>query len=80
MAATLGIKTEGLHRALADATITWHVLKRFLCDLQSEGVTTLAELTSMQGSLTPPGGWHMTPPLMEWDGSEFCPIQGLPSI
>jgi len=79
VARSLGIKTVGLHRALADATITWHVLKRFLWDLQARGVNTLAELTKIQGSLTTTSGWHMTPPLMEWDGGEFCPIQGLPS-
>ena len=78
VARSLGIKTQGLHRALADATITWHVLKRFLWDFQAQGVTTLAELKKLQGSITPASGWRMTPPLMEWDGSEFCPIQGLP--
>jgi DNA polymerase III epsilon subunit family exonuclease len=80
VARSLGIKTQGLHRALADATITWHVLKRFLWDLQSQGITTLAQLIKLQGSLTPLSGWHMAPPLMEWDGSEFCPIQGLPPL
>src|SRR5437868_4124579 len=78
VARSLGIKTHGLHRALADATITWLVLKRFLWDLQAQGVTTLSQLIKMQGSLTPLAGWHMTPPLMEWEGDEFCPIQGLP--
>src|ERR1043165_6758432 len=74
IARSLGIKTQGLHRALADATITWLVLKRFLWDLQAQGVTTLAQLIKLQGSLTPLAGWHMTPPLLEWEGGEFCPI------
>lgn len=81
IARSLGIKTQGLHRALADATITWHVLKRFLWDLQAQGVATLTQLVELQGSLTSPAGWTMTPPIMEWDGGgEFCPIQGLPLI
>jgi hypothetical protein len=80
VARALGIKTVGLHRALADATITWHVLKRFLWDLQSQGVSTLADLLAKQGSLTPMSGWRMSPALMEWDGAEFCPIQGLPPL
>lgn len=80
IARSLGIKTQGLHRALADATITWHILKRFLWDLQAQGVSTLAELIKLQGSLTTTAGWRMTPPLMEWDGNEFCPIQGLPPL
>ena len=81
VARELGIKTQGLHRALADATITWHVLKRFMRDLHEDGITTLAELIALQGALTPPGGWHMTPPIMEWaGGDEFCPIQGLPPL
>src|SRR5215211_5011260 len=54
VARSLGIKTMGLHRALADATITWQVLKRFLWELQAQGVTTLAELIALQGSLTSP--------------------------
>ncbi len=78
VAHSLGIKTHGLHRALADATVTWLVLKRFLWDLQAQGVSTLTQLIKLQGSLTPLAGWHMTPPLLEWDGGEFCPIQGLP--
>jgi DNA polymerase III subunit epsilon len=79
VARSLGIQTRGLHRALADATITWHVLKRFMWDLQSQGITTLTELIALQGALTPMAGWHLTPPLMEWEGGgEFCPIQGLP--
>ena len=80
VARTLGIRTQGLHRALADATITWHVLKKFMWDLQSQGVHTLTDLIQRQGSLTSPSGWHAPPPLMEWDGSEFCPIQGLPPL
>jgi DNA polymerase III epsilon subunit family exonuclease len=80
VARSLGIRTQGLHRALADATITWHVLKRFLWDLQSQGITTLSDLITLQGSLTTAAGWHMAPALMEWDGSEFCPIQGLPPL
>ncbi len=83
VARALGIQTQGLHRALADATITWHVLKRFLWDLEAQGVMTLADLIKLQGSLTPLGGWRgsISPPLMEWDGSApFCPIQGLPPL
>jgi DNA polymerase III subunit epsilon len=80
IARTLGINSRGLHRALADATITWQVLKRFLWDLQSQGVTTLPGLLDLQGSITSPAGWRMTPPIMEWDGGEFNPIQGLPTI
>lgn len=80
IAHSLGIKTQGLHRALADATITWQILKKFLWDMQAQGVTTLADLIAKQGSLTSMSGWRMAPPLMEWDGSEFCPIQGLPPL
>lgn len=86
VAKSLGIKTFGLHRALADATITWHVLKRFLWDLEAAGITTLDELTRVQGSLTPASGWRggmaaAAPPLAEWDGTQpFCPIQGLPPL
>lgn len=81
IARTLGIKTNGLHRALADATITWHILKRFMWDLESQGVRTLADLMRLQGALTPLSGWNMTPPLMEWDGTQpYCPIQGLPPL
>lgn len=83
VARTLGIRTVGLHRALADATITWHVLMHFIHDLQSQGIFTLADLIRQQGALTPLGGWYnsATPPLMEWDGKDsFCPIQGLPPL
>ena len=81
VARTLGINVRGLHRALADATITWHVLQRFMSDLKLEGIFTLADLIQVQGSLTPLSGWRMTPPLMEWDGTgPFCPIQGLPPL
>jgi DNA polymerase III epsilon subunit-like protein len=81
VARSLGIQTFGLHRALADATITWHVLKKFLWDLEAQGINTLAQLLSHQGSLTPLSGWKMTPPLMEWDGTQpYCPIQGLPPL
>src|SRR5436305_576813 len=62
----MGIKTHGLHRALADATITWHVLKSFILDLQSQCINTLAELIGVQGALTSPGGWYGSPALMEW--------------
>jgi DNA polymerase III epsilon subunit family exonuclease len=83
VAKALGIQTHGLHRALADATITWHVLKRFLWDLEAKGITTLDEVRSVQGSLTSMSGYHYTPPtpLMEWDGTQpYCPIQGLPPL
>ncbi|MGA7733248.1 MAG: exonuclease domain-containing protein [Chloroflexia bacterium] len=85
VAKALGIQAHGLHRALADATITWHVLKRFLWDLEARGITTLDELTRIQGSLTPASGWHggmsVPRPLMEWDGTQpYCPIQGLPPL
>lgn len=82
VAKSLGIQTFGLHRALADATITWHVLKRFLWDLEAKGITTLEEVKKVQGSLTPLSGWSPNPaPLMEWDGTQpFCPIQGLPPL
>ncbi len=83
VARSLGIQTVGLHRALADATITWYVLKHFIHDLQSQGIFTLADLIRVQGALTPLGGWFNspTPPLMEWDGKDaFCPIQGLPPV
>ncbi len=82
VARQLGIQAAGLHRALADATVTWYVLSRFMHDLQLQGVATLSDLLRMQGSLTPLGGWHhSTPPLMEWDGSgSYCPIQGLPPL
>src|SRR5438045_901848 len=81
VARSLGIQTQGLHRALADATITWHVLKKFLWDLEAQGIRTLADLLGHQGALTPLSGWKMTPPLMEWDGTQpYCPIQGLPPL
>jgi DNA polymerase III epsilon subunit family exonuclease len=81
VARSLGIQTQGLHRALADATITWFVLKRFLWDLEAQGISTLGELMRIQGSLTPLSGWNTAPPIMEWDGTQpYCPIQGLPPI
>lgn len=81
VAGALGIQTQGLHRALADATVTWYVLKRFLWDLEAQGVTTLGDLLRLQGSLTPLSGWNMAPPIMEWDGTQpYCPIQGLPPL
>ncbi|MEP6774280.1 MAG: exonuclease domain-containing protein [Chloroflexota bacterium] len=84
VAQSLGIYTSGLHRALADATITWHVLKRFLWDLEARGITTLGDMMAEQGSLTSHKGWNldrMPKPLMEWDGTQpFCPIQGLPPL
>lgn len=81
VARSLGIKAQGLHRALADATVTWHVLDRFLHDLEEYGVTTLGEVIRVQGALTPLSGWHSTAPTMEWDGTgPFCPIEGLPPI
>ncbi|MEO8288888.1 MAG: exonuclease domain-containing protein [Chloroflexota bacterium] len=81
VARSLGIQTRGLHRALADATITWHVLKKFLWDLESQGINTLGTLLQHQGALTPLSGWKMAPPLMEWDGTQsYCPIQGLPPL
>ena len=81
VARSLGIQTQGLHRALADATITWHVLKKFLWDLEAQGIRTLADLLGHQGALTPLSGWKLTPPLMEWDGTQpYCPIQGLPPL
>jgi DNA polymerase-3 subunit epsilon len=82
VARSLGIQTHGLHRALADATITWHVLKKFLWDLESQGIYTLDDLLAHQGALTPLSGWRMAPPpLMEWDGTQpYCPIQGLPPM
>ena len=81
VARSLGIQTQGLHRALADATVTWYVLKRFLWDLEAQGVCTLGDLLRMQGSLTPLSGWNMAPPIMEWDGTQpYCPIQGLPPL
>ena len=81
VARSLGIRVQRLHRALEDATLTWHVLSRFMDDLREYGITTLAELVALQGAITPMRGWHSTPPLMEWDGtSPFCPIQGLPPL
>ncbi len=81
VARSLGIRVNGLHRALADATITWHVLNRFLLELRGNGVTTLDDLIRMQGALTPLSGWNSTPPLMEWDGTQArCPIDGLPPL
>lgn len=82
VAGSLGIKVTGLHRALADATVTWHILKRFLRDLQEQGIETLSDLLAIQGSITPASGWHrQPPPLMEWDGTSLlCPIEGLPPV
>jgi DNA polymerase III subunit epsilon len=82
IARSLGIKVDGLHRALADATVTWQVLKRFLWDLQAQGVSTLGDVIALQGSLTSLGGYFSSaPPLMEWDGTQpYCPIQGLPPL
>ena len=79
VARALGIDTRGLHRALADATLTWHVLARFMSDLRADGVTTLESLLRLQGSLTPLSGWHAAQPLLEWDGTgDECPINDLP--
>ncbi|MDQ6693921.1 MAG: exonuclease domain-containing protein, partial [Chloroflexota bacterium] len=81
LAQSLGIRTDGLHRALADATTTWLVLSKFMRDLQSQGVQTLRELIKVQGALTPLSGWYAPTALMEWDGTgPFCPIQGLPPL
>ena len=82
VARSLGIRVNGLHRALADATITWHVLNRFLLELQQNGVTTLDDVIRMQGALTPLSGWNSAPPpLMEWDGKQpLCPIEGVPPL
>ena len=66
VARTLGIRVNGLHRALADATITWHVLTRFLLELQQNGVNTLDDVIRMQGALTPLSGYNTAPPTMEW--------------
>ena len=80
VARSLGIRVHGLHRALADATITWHVLNRFLLELRENGVTTLDDVIRMQGALTPLSGWHAAP-IMEWDGRQpFCPIEGVPPL
>lgn len=83
VARSLGIRVHGLHRALADATITWHVLNKFLLKLQEDGVQTLNDVIRTQGALTTLSGWHMdkVPPLMEWDGRQpFCPIEGVPPL
>jgi len=84
VARSLGIRVHGLHRALADATLTWHVLNSFLMKLHEDGVQTLEDVIRHQGSLTPLSGWHSfaaSPPLMEWDGSQpLCPIDGLPPL
>lgn len=40
----LGIKTAGLHRAMADVYTTWQVWQRFVLDLQPEGPLTLAHV------------------------------------
>ncbi|HUP27595.1 MAG TPA: exonuclease domain-containing protein [Chloroflexia bacterium] len=81
VARTLGIETKGLHRAMADAVITWEVLKCFMKDFRSFGINTLADITRLQGALTPLSGWYTAPPLMEWDGTQAaCPIEGLPPM
>lgn len=83
VAKQFGIKTQGLHRALADATLTWHVLERILRDFGEYGLVTLADVVRIQGALTPLGGWgwHSTPPQAEWDGTDpACPIEGLPPL
>ncbi len=88
LARAMGINTHGLHRALADATATWYVLKRFLWDLRAYGITTLAGLLRIQGSLTSLNGWYYNyngynpaPPIAEWDGTTpLCPIQDLPPL
>jgi DNA polymerase III subunit epsilon len=77
VARSLGIETRGLHRALADATLTWHVLERFMSDLRIDGVTTLDALLRLQGPLTTLSGWFSAPPLIEWDGRDDCPITDL---
>jgi len=79
VARTLGIRTQGLHRAMADAVITWEVLKSFMKDMRSYGVNTVEDVIKLQGALTPMSGWYSAPPLMEWDGRQSkCPIEGLP--
>jgi DNA polymerase III epsilon subunit family exonuclease len=81
VARSLGIRVHGLHRALADATITWHVLNKFLVKLREDGVQTLNDVIRTQGVLTSLSGWHTAPPIMEWDGRQpFCPIEGVPPL
>ena len=81
VARELGIRVQGLHRALADATVTWHVLNRFLLKLREDGVQTLDGVIRHQGALTPLSGWHTAPPILEWDGRQpFCPIEGVPPL
>jgi DNA polymerase III epsilon subunit family exonuclease len=81
VARALGIRVHGLHRALADATITWHVLNRFLSKLREDGVQTLNDVIRTQGALTPLSGWYTAPPSMEWDGRQpLCPIEGVPPL
>jgi len=80
VAHSLGIRTHGLHRAMADAVITWEVLKSFMKDMRSYGVNTVGDIIKLQGALTPLSGWYSAPPLMEWDPrrQSKCPIEGLP--
>ena len=79
VARTLGLRVTGLHRAMADAVVTWEVLKAFMVDMRSYGVNTVEGVIKLQGPLTPMSGWYSAPPLMEWDGRQSkCPIEGLP--
>jgi DNA polymerase III epsilon subunit family exonuclease len=47
---SLGIDSEGEHRALADALMTWKVFKKELAILDKDGVTTVKEVAYVRGA------------------------------
>lgn len=53
VAETLGVATTGQHRALADAEVTWRVLRRMLEILDPSGTMTVGELNDLIGALAP---------------------------
>jgi DNA polymerase III epsilon subunit family exonuclease len=63
----LGIDTLGQHRALADVVTTKEVLDYFLADLVERGVSTLEDLTEVQGdrNRVPEGEMIVLPPHLE---------------
>lgn len=54
VAEKLGVATDGAsHRALADAELTWHVLRRMLAILDPTGTMTVGELNDLIVALAP---------------------------
>jgi len=53
VAATLGVEVDASHRALADAEVTWRVLRKMLAILDPNGTMTVGELNDLIVALAP---------------------------